>query len=64
MELLVRLFSKYGELILDHFAGSGSTVVAALRQGRHFRGWEMNQAYAEVAQRPLVTGREQLVLRL
>ena len=34
MEVLVRLFSDPGELILDPFVGSGSTGVAALRLGR------------------------------
>src|SRR5436190_19579263 len=47
MELLVRLFSDNGELILDPFAGSGTTGVAALRLGRRFLGWEMNAEYAE-----------------
>src|SRR4051812_4041129 len=61
MELLVRLFSDPGELILDPFAGSGTTGVAAIRLGRRFLGWEMNPAYAEVARKRLVNAREQLV---
>jgi site-specific DNA-methyltransferase (adenine-specific) len=44
MDVLVRLFSEPGELILDPFAGSGTTGVAALRLGRRFVGWEMNPA--------------------
>jgi len=60
MELLVRLFSDRDELILDPFTGSGSTGVAALRQGRRFAGWEMNPEYAESARRRLTTAREQL----
>jgi site-specific DNA-methyltransferase (adenine-specific) len=62
MELLVRLFSNHGELVLDPFAGSGSTGVAALRQGRRFLGWESNSDYARIARRRLVAAREQLVL--
>src|SRR5213075_2182123 len=62
MGLLVRLFSEHGELILDPFVGSGSTGVAALRQGRRFVGWEMNPDYAEVARIRLCTAREQLAL--
>ena len=38
MELLVRLFSDPGELILNPFAGSGTTGVAAIRLGRRFLG--------------------------
>jgi len=62
MELLVRLFSDHGELVLDPFAGSGSTGVAAVRLGRRFLGWEMNPEYVEVARRRLTAAREQLVL--
>jgi site-specific DNA-methyltransferase (adenine-specific) len=61
MELLVRLFSNPGDLILDPFAGSGTTGVAALRLGRRFIGWEMNPQYVEVARKRLANAREQLV---
>jgi DNA modification methylase len=60
METLVRLFSDHGELILDPYAGSGSTGVAAIRLGRRFLGWEMNSSYAEIARRRLAGAREQL----
>ena len=64
MELLVRLFSDRGELILDPFAGSGTTGVAALRQGRRFVGWELNPEYAAMARKRLSTAREQLEIRV
>jgi site-specific DNA-methyltransferase (adenine-specific) len=38
-----------GGTILDPFAGSGSTGVAALRSGRPFVGAELSPQYAEVA---------------
>ena len=60
MEILVRLFSNRGDLILDPFAGSGTTGVAAVRQGRRFVGWEMDPAYAEMARRRIKASREQL----
>jgi hypothetical protein len=44
----------------DPFAGSGTTGVAALRQGRRFAGWEMNPEYAEMARCRLAAAREQL----
>lgn len=62
MELLVRLFSNAGELVLDPFVGSGTTGVAAIRQGRRFVGWEMNPAYVEIARKRLTAAREQLEL--
>lgn len=64
MELLVRLFSEHGELILDPFTGSGSTGVAALRQGRRFLGWELDSAYVNIARSRLRLAREQLSLDL
>jgi site-specific DNA-methyltransferase (adenine-specific) len=60
MEILVRLFSDRGELILDPFAGSGTTGVAAIRHGRRFLGWEMNPDYAVITRRRLSAAREQL----
>lgn len=40
MEELVRDFTDPGELILDAYAGSGTTGIAALRLGRRFVGFE------------------------
>jgi site-specific DNA-methyltransferase (adenine-specific) len=64
MELLVRLFSNPGELILDPFVGSGTTGVAAIRLGRRFLGWEMNFEYVAIAERRMAAAREQLELDL
>ncbi|CAG9171656.1 Modification methylase RsrI [Cupriavidus laharis] len=38
-----------GGLVLDPFAGSGTTAVACLRHGRRFVGFEINPEYVEVA---------------
>ncbi len=40
MEALVRDFTDPGETILDAFAGSGTTLLAATRLGRHSIGYE------------------------
>ena len=42
-----------GGTVLDPFAGSGTTGVAALLEGRQFIGVEMTEHYAEVAARRL-----------
>lgn len=62
MEAIVRDFTDGGEMILDPFAGSGTTGVAALRSGRRFIGFERDAAFAEVASRRLTATREQLAL--
>lgn len=49
---LVRL-APPGGLVLDPFAGSGSTGVAALDQGRRFIGMELSPAYVQVARERL-----------
>jgi len=49
----LRATTDPGDLVLDPFAGSGSTGVAALQLDRSFIGYEQNQTYAELASRRL-----------
>jgi DNA modification methylase len=46
----IEFFTKQGETVLDPMAGTGSTLVAALRAGRNSYGIELNPKYAEIAQ--------------
>jgi DNA modification methylase len=43
--------SRLGDLILDPFAGSGTTGVVALRHGRRFLGIELSAEYVPMARR-------------
>ncbi len=53
MSWLVKLVCEPGGTVLDCFAGSGSTGVAALREGRRFLGAELDPGYFAIAQQRL-----------
>lgn len=42
--------SRHGDLVLDPFAGTGTTGIVALKHGRRFIGIELNPAYARMAE--------------
>jgi DNA modification methylase len=52
---LVRIACPPGGLVLDPFAGSGTTGVAALRARRRFLGYELRPVYAKDAASRLTT---------
>ena len=45
----IEFFTKDGETVLDPMAGTGSTLVAALRAGRNSYGIELSPKYAKIA---------------
>ena len=50
---LVRMFSFTGDTVLDPFCGSGTTMIAALRNGRNSIGVEIDTDYCRMAARHL-----------
>jgi site-specific DNA-methyltransferase (adenine-specific) len=49
MRYLVRLVSRPGALVLDPFAGSGTTGCACALEGRRFVGCELDERYVAIA---------------
>lgn len=56
----IEFFTKKGETVLDPMAGTGSTLIAALRAGRNSYGIELNPKYAKVAQQIIADERTSL----
>lgn len=47
---LIELYTYKEDLVLDPFMGSGSTAIAAVETGRHYVGFDTEQAYIELAE--------------
>lgn len=56
MRWLIRLIASPGGLVLDPFAGSGSTGVACEAEGMRFVGIEQDAGHADVATRRIAAG--------
>jgi site-specific DNA-methyltransferase (adenine-specific) len=53
MQALIALTTKPGQVVLDPFAGSGSTAVAAQNLARHFIAYEINSEYVAICRKRL-----------
>ena len=49
IERIIKSSSNESDLILDPFMGSGSTAIAAIANNRKVIGFEINEAYVEIA---------------
>ncbi len=49
MEFYILNSSKKGDIVMDSFMGTGSTGVAAIRNGRKFIGVEIDKTYYDIA---------------
>jgi DNA modification methylase len=56
----IEFFTKRGQVVLDPMAGTGSSLIAALRSGRSSYGIELNPFYADIARKVIAEEREEL----
>lgn len=48
---LINLYSYEGDVVLDPFCGSGTTCLAALQNGRHYIGYDINEDYIDLSEK-------------
>ena len=46
---LIQLYTFVGDVVLDPFCGSGTTCLSALKSGRHYIGYDIEEKYIELA---------------
>jgi len=46
----IQLYSFEGDVVLDPFMGSGQTAIAAIKAGRHYIGYEVNEDYVRLCE--------------
>jgi len=59
---LVQLYTFEGEVVLDPFCGSGSACIAAIKSGRHYIGYDIDEKYVRLAERRIREHREQQLI--
>jgi site-specific DNA-methyltransferase (adenine-specific) len=53
---LIQLYTFKGDVVLDPFAGSGTTCLAAMQDGRNYIGYDTSEAYLDLARERLESG--------
>ena len=47
----IQLYTYKGDVVLDPFMGSGQTAIAAIKTGRYYVGYEIEEEYVKLAER-------------
>ena len=58
---LIQLYTFENEVVLDPFCGSGSACIAAVKAGRHYIGYDVEEKYVQLAERRIREYREQQI---
>jgi len=53
LERVILMTTDEGDIVLDPFAGTGTTALAAKRLGRNFIGFELDEQYVQIAEKKL-----------
>lgn len=64
VEILAKMIedsSEPGDVVLDTFMGSGTTAVAAIRTGRNYIGFELDERYHAIAQQRVADALDELL---
>ncbi|MCW3129984.1 MAG: site-specific DNA-methyltransferase [Methanophagales archaeon] len=48
---LIQLYTYQGEVVLDPFMGSGQTAISAIKTGRHYVGYDIEEEYVKLAEK-------------
>jgi len=59
---LIKLYSFKGDVVLDPFVGSGTTSLAAIKNGRKYIGYDTNQKYIQLADKRVAEYTNQIKL--
>lgn len=62
MEILIANSTNENDIVLEPFAGTGATCIAAKNLNRRFIGIEIDEEYAKIAQERLEQGQRQLTM--
>lgn len=61
---LIQLYTFAGDVVLDPFCGSGTTCLSALKSGRHYVGYDIEEKYIELANERIKLYTDQIRLPL
>jgi site-specific DNA-methyltransferase (adenine-specific) len=62
LRYLIRTYTNDGDVVLDNCFGSGSTIIAAIRENRQYIGIEKDEKYFDIANRRIAAETSQLSL--